>query len=213
MTSSSTMVAAAPAACAPADGSPSPGVVGSLLAPFDRDVLDRDPSSICACTADLRIVFVNRAWTEFGRANGTGALSQSGVGAHMLASTPAVLRPFYDALFARAVASAEPVDWDYECSSPTTLRTFRMRVLKLASGGLLVSHSLLRAAPADATAASLDAMYRNAQGIVVQCAHCRRVCRVEAPRAWEWVPSFVEHMPARTSHGLCPICNDYYYPW
>ena len=29
---------------------------------------------------------------------------------------------------------------------------------------------------------------------------------------WDWVPDYVAHMPDATSHGLCRLCVDFYYP-
>jgi CheY-like chemotaxis protein len=185
-----------------------------LLAPFDLQTLHNDASSICAAGPDLRIGFVNRAWTEFGRANGGRADDPGlGVGANLLAVSPAILRPFYRELFNRALQLQAPLDWDYECSTPVTFRHFRMRVEPCASGALIVSHSFVGDAPAPVD--RLDApeeLYRDDRGFLLQCAHCRRARRTGPPPRWEWVAAFVAEMPAGTSHGLCPICLRSYYP-
>jgi hypothetical protein len=50
------------------------------------------------------------------------------------------------------------------------------------------------------------------EGVVRQCAHCRRVQHRTFHERWDWVPDWVEHLPNVISHRLCPICHDYYYP-
>jgi hypothetical protein len=54
--------------------------------------------------------------------------------------------------------------------------------------------------------------YAAGAGSIVQCAHCRLVQRVAEPSRWDWVSDWVAHSPAGTSHGLCPVCLEYYYP-
>jgi CheY-like chemotaxis protein len=186
----------------------------SLLAPFNLDTILNDPSSTCAASPDLSIVFVNRAWTEFGRANGGRAGDERlGVGANLVAVSPAILRPFYGELFHRAQQLSAPVQWDYDCSSPATLRHCRMRVAPCASGALIVSHTFIGDAPAPADRLNApDAFYRDDRGLLVQCSNCRRVRRADPSLRWEWVVSFVAHIPKATSHGLCPACSGHYYP-
>jgi CheY-like chemotaxis protein len=188
--------------------------IRSLFTPFDLKTLENDASPICAAGPDLRIVFVNRAWTEFGRANeGRAGDEGRGVGANLVGVSPAILRPFYGELFHRAQQLSTPVHWHYECSSPATLRHYRMRVAPCASGALVVSHSLVGEAPAPADRLDApDAFYRDGRGLLVQCANCRRVRRADSSPRWEWVVAFVARMPPATSHGLCPICLRNYYP-
>jgi hypothetical protein len=119
-------------------------------------------------------------------------------------------------MFERARASGEVVEHDYECSSPTQRRVFRMRIHPCPSGGFVVVHSLLREAPpGDVACPPLDALYRDARGLVVQCANCRRVRQVAAQAtpgaAWDWVPEYVARMPPQTSHAICRPCADFYY--
>src|SRR3954468_23652689 len=54
--------------------------------------------------------------------------------------------------------------------------------------------------------------YRNGQGLILMCCGCRRTRR-RAPgeESWEWVPNFIERMPSRVSHGICPACRKHYY--
>jgi CheY-like chemotaxis protein len=184
------------------------------LAPFDIDTLDRDDATICALDGDLRITYVNAAWRAFSRANGgTWQDETCGIGVALLDSVPSVLRSFYERLFERARTSATPVEHSYECSSATTFRRFRMQIFRCKGGALLVTHSLSQEVSHRWVASrAIERLYRNADGILVQCSHCRRVrpAGPESPR-WDWVPDYLADQQANVSHGLCPVCVEYHY--
>ncbi|MDQ3034620.1 MAG: hypothetical protein M3Y87_19580 [Myxococcota bacterium] len=60
---------------------------------------------------------------------------------------------------------------------------------------------------------AIEALYRDPNGMLVQCSHCRRVRRGDpSVTAWDWVPEYVARPQPRTSHGLCAVCLDFYYP-
>lgn len=183
------------------------------LRAFDLDVLQEVPSTIHALTPDLRIGYVNEAWTQFALANGAQwKAGDWGTGRPIMDAIPAVLRPFYRQLFARALTERRELQHDYECSSATTTRRFCMRLVPCTSGGLIVVHSSLRI-PRQAKPAMppLDELYLRA-GVISQCSHCRRVQRASEPGTWDWVPSYVARPRRETSHGLCSPCADHYYP-
>jgi len=185
-----------------------------MLAPFDAVTLDEDPSSICALTTELRISYVNRAWFRFATDNDASwADGDWGIGTLITNAIPAILRPFYDELFRVALERREIVEHDYECSTPTLRRYFRMRILPCESGALLCVHSPLResshVAPGNP---ALESRYRDGEGLILQCSNCRRVRCVTEPVQWEWVPAYVAEPMPDTSHGLCAVCTDYYYP-
>jgi hypothetical protein len=78
---------------------------------------------------------------------------------------------------------------------------------------LVVVNSPVRVAPQLATAApEIHSLYQDEHGVMVQCSHCRRVRVAHDKARWEWVPSYVEQVPPGTSHGLCNLCFEYYYP-
>lgn len=201
--------------------SPTPLADGfsSLIAPFEIALLERMPAPVVGLSPDGRIAHLNPAWHAFGVANGARSSGAGGdIGDALLHSTPPVLRPFYEELFADAIATGKVREHDYECSSPEQRRTFRMRVHPCASGALVIVHSLLREAPHAGNACPpLERLYRDARGLVVQCANCRRVRRATRPSTepasatWDWVPEYVAHMPARTSHAICMLCAQFYY--
>lgn len=188
--------------------------IRALLAPFEIATLEADPSTICALDEDLRIAYVNRAWVDFARASGAewdgGAW---GVGQRMLDAVPGVLRPFYESFFAEAQRLREPAEHSYECSTPTTHRRYRMRVVPCGENSLLVVHSLAYESPRPAvTGPPIESVHRHANGFVTQCSHCRRVRRADASDQWDWVAEYVERIPPSTTHGLCLLCYQYYYP-
>jgi hypothetical protein len=96
------------------------------------------------------------------------------------------------------------------------MRWFNLRALPLGQEGLLVSHSLVSAAEIAGPRGRRPsaAPYRNANGMVTQCAHCRRV-QLAAPEPnqsdWHHVPAFIKRVPPRTTHSLCPICFMYHF--
>jgi hypothetical protein len=186
----------------------------SLLAPFDRVALDGDPATIYLVTPELHIAYVNPAWSTFAGANGARwEPGEWGVGARIMDAIPEVLRPFYEDLYRRAFARREVVEHDYDCSSPTVYRRFRLRLMPCESGALLVINSPLREAPhAVLPGSTLEALYRDEDGLIRQCSHCRRLRRTSQPPSWEWVPEQVARPAPRTSHVLCHVCTRYYYP-
>lgn len=188
-----------------------------LLAPFDDGTLDVSSSATCGVGADLRIGYVNPAWRAFAVANGARAPDETcGLHVDILSVVPLVLRPFHEALFARARDTHEVTDHDYECSSANVHRTFRMRIHPCDSGAFVVVHSLLREVPHVARAFdALEATYRDGHGLIAQCSNCRHVRRARLQggtiAVWDWVPAYVADVPLRVSHGICEVCSAFYY--
>jgi hypothetical protein len=199
-----------------------PTVDGSLslrLAPFDVAALDAERATVCGLSEDLVILYVNPAWHRYARDNGASwREGEWSVGAQLMDAVPDVLRPFYRGLFARARAAPGPVEHEYDCSSPETLRRCRMRVYPCPSGALVVVHSMLpevaREAGDETGADEVEADYRDDNGLIALCSHCRRVRRARTADepVWDWVPSFARHPPQGVSHSLCRTCVRYYYP-
>ena len=183
------------------------------LAPFDVEALQTEPSTIYAVGPDLRINFVNDAYAQFARANGARwNESEWGIGTPILDAIPQELRRFHEKLFERAATTGTSAEYDYDCSTATMTRRFRMRVLPCASGALLVVHSLIRETPnEEPSLPPIEALYRRS-GMLLQCSHCRRVQRADDANTWDWVPAYAEKPQPNTSHGLCRLCCAYYYP-
>lgn len=188
-----------------------------LIRRLDLEALDQAPDVVCVLHADLRIAYVNPAWIAFGRAN--GAQRVWGAGDRLLDAVPAPLRDFYAEKFSLVLSTGVPWEHDYECSSATSHRVFRLRALPISGGsGLVVMHGLRVERPhgdGDAPRRALDdgeieVAYRGASGLIAQCSHCRRVRRA-VERTWDWVPALVERQPKRVTHSLCEVCFAYYF--
>lgn len=172
--------------------------------------LERGDDVTYVLSADLRVIRTNAAWERFARANGGAAfLATWRRGTPLLDVIPAPLQPFYVTSFERAARDVVRWDHDYECSSPTEWRQFRMLAYPF-DGAFVVTHSLLVARPHDADGRSVADDYVS-DGIISMCSHCRRVRCRGAERRWDWVSQYVAQPPPRVSHGLCPACTRYYY--
>ncbi len=179
---------------------------------LDLDDLDRVPDIACIVRAnDLAIVYLNPAWLRFGSENGASASTP--IGTCILDAMPAVLREFYATHLARVIADDQPWEHDYECASPSLHREFRLRAVAVGNGaGILMTHMLRVERPhPSSTDRELGDSYRDPNGLVVQCAHCRRVRRASSPRSWHWVPAFAAQPAEPVSHGLCEACFAYYF--
>jgi hypothetical protein len=188
-----------------------------LLEGFDLDALDRDASVTYGLFPDFRLGYLNAAYERFAVENGgERILTDWELGADVLSAVSGRIHDFYADAFRGVLAHGQPWEQTYHCHSPDRYRTYRMRVLPLQGGkGLLVVHSNVADLPypEKASDASVDdARYQDENGLVKQCAHCRRVRRVAPPAGWEWVASFVAHAPSNATHTLCELCADYYYP-
>jgi hypothetical protein len=81
--------------------------------------------------------------------------------------------------------------------------------------GFLVANSLLIERMHDPRAtvpAPREEDYRDEHGLLCQRSHCRRYRRTRVAVRRDWIPPWVRRQPVRTSHGLCRICCDYFYP-
>ena len=189
---------------------------GSLPLGVPRSVLERSQAVICVLDPELRITYCNPAWDAFARKNGgSGALAQGVIGSRLLEAVADPLRNFYQEFFARARATGQVQEFDYECSSAEVYRSFHMQVLPLKQErGYLVVHSLRVEKPLDFRSAHVpdDRRYAGPDGIIVMCCHCRRTRRAQDPEVWDWVPAYVGLQQGKVSHGLCPVCYAYFYP-
>lgn len=189
---------------------------------IDAEELDGHPESIFAIDADGRLIYVNEGWHQFADANGgQPQIADSwGIGASYFAAVPEVLEPFYRRLFRQApdyATAARPLAHCYQCSTPTLYREFNMLIYTLPERqGHLVVNSLVVERPHDPQTHSpgdpdrVD--YVDEGGFIHQCAHCRRIQHQRGEARWDWVPAWVDEPPANTSHGICPVCLDYYFP-
>src|SRR4051812_31982376 len=112
------------------------------LAGLDLHGLDREQGTVYATNASFELMFTNRAWSQFAAGNSGADIDRRwGLGSNVLEATGAKLRPFYTALFERALRTRTPQEHIYECSSDALFRKMHMRILPLDRGrpGLLVA--------------------------------------------------------------------------
>lgn len=186
-----------------------------LLSEIPREVLEQDRSVIFALDSRFHIVYCNAAWDAFAAANGAAHLQRPApVGRFLFEFIRGPVSGFYEAAYRRVLETVKPWRHVYECSTATTFRRFAMQVLPMRrTQGLLVVNSLCVERPHEpphALGAPLE--YRSPKGVVVMCSHCRRTRRAGGSEQWDWVPGHVERLPGNTSHGLCDLCLEYYYP-
>ena len=174
---------------------------------FDLAHLEATTSAVVGLRPDLTIAFANRAWRQ---SEGRCGCGPNGTDSYV-EGVSAPLRPFYLGMLRAVQRDGEPAVHEFACPRPDSMRRYRLRVMPL-SGGLLLIHHLIAEQPVGhpAHAAEREA-YVDEHGMVHQCAHCRMVLR-QGSQTWDWVPDWVVDPPRDTSHGLCPVCFRYHYP-
>jgi len=183
---------------------------------FPAAAVDADPSVVFALDSSLHIIYCNPAWDRFASENGGRELQKPApLGHSVLDFITGALRPFYECAYRRVLEGGAPWEHLYECSSASVYRAFALRVLPMKqSAGLLAINSLrVERAHDRPSFAGLDEVYRQSNGVIVMCSHCRRTRRRLGDReAWDWVSDYVARRPLQVSHGLCETCLEYYYP-
>jgi hypothetical protein len=187
----------------------------SLPATAPLEALEDSPHPGYVLSEQLDITYCNEAWDRFALEQGgePAVLASNIIGRNLLDSVAPDLKSFYAELFTRARALGQPVSHDYECSSATVFRLYRMQIYPLQAGaGFVVQNSLRVEHPHDRVAlAPSDALYRDDSGLIHACGNCRRTRRVTDPGIWDWVPAYVENKSMDISHGVCPMCLEFYY--
>jgi hypothetical protein len=196
-----------------------------LLKEFSIAEVDSNIDPVFGLWSDMRLAYFNIAWFSFAKDNGgEPAISDEwGLGRSLYDSIPPNIQAYYQTLFKSVIESGQkkrrsPISHEYECSSASVYRRFAMLLYPLAAGkGLLVVNSLLCERPHDPGERPPNQpeiqIYADANDMIHQCVHCRRVENQRVSGRWDWVPAWVEHIPPNGSHTLCNFCfNKYYSP-
>lgn len=183
------------------------------------EALEAHPASVVGLWPDTTIAYVNPAWLRFAHANGGREPIESnfGLGGNYLDAISPTLRPFYAILLEAAPTAEEslhPPVHEYECSSAAEYRRFAMHVYALPgrAGWLVVNSLLVEHTHDPATHAPHEPVLSEYlhNGLLTQCAHCRRIRHVADPLRWDWVPDWVTRPMDCVSHGMCPTCYHHY---
>jgi hypothetical protein len=178
-------------------------------------VLDKSPHAGFVVSEQLEVTYCNRSWDCFAHEQGGSAavLARNIVSRNLMEFVAPDLQSFYRELFAQARARGRPVGHDYECSSASVFRLYRMQIYPLQPGqGFVVENSLRVERPHDRVPVEPDdTLYKDSEGIIHACANCRRTRRTTNPAVWDWVPAYLESHELNISHGVCPMCLEFYY--
>lgn len=179
-------------------------------------VLEESPNVCYMLDDQFRLIYCNPGWDRFAEANDARKLTgEPLIGTNVFASIPKALGPLYRHAFRSASTSARIWTKVYECSSPLQFRKYRMRIYPVKRRHwFLVTNSLVVQREHKKLSAPNDDSYVS-RGIVTMCAHCRCSQRAETPERWDFVPEYLElngPYALNVSHGLCPICQAYFYP-
>jgi hypothetical protein len=187
-----------------------------------REALDREPGIVAVLEADGTIGYLNWAWDETARRDHLPAacLSDAVLGQRYLDFVVGELKPHVARAFEQAAhheAKNRSVFMHGECNTPTYYRKLTTRISALWTRGLasgyLVQNDVLNAGQLSAQYPLVEhplEAWRDADGIIVQCACCRRV-RSQKTALWEMSVALLVHSAERTSHGLCELCLESYY--
>ncbi len=194
----------------------------STLAAALRRAADDYVDSVYIVNDRLEIVYTNSGWGSFARDNGGGdILSEGSTGRNVLdCCVEPRLRSFYADLYRDCLESPRantPIQHEYECSSPTTYRRFRMSLFSIDNPrSIMVLHAKVLEAPIETQGRELASRAERAEiearGIITQCCHCRMVRSVRSSSRWVWAAEWVSRCSDRVSHTFCSICLEYYYP-
>jgi hypothetical protein len=177
------------------------------------NVMESCPDPCFVVTESLDIKYCNQGWNRFAILNegGSEALAAKVVSRNLLDFVPQDLKSFHADLFARARKTGKPVTHDYECSTATMFRLYRMHIFPL-NQGFAVMNSVRVEHPHDRSPLEPnESLYRTEKGMIRMCSNCRRTNRPDDPAAWDWVPDYVERVRPNTTHGVCPACLEFYY--
>ncbi|HBP86331.1 MAG TPA: hypothetical protein PKK23_18580 [Nitrospirales bacterium] len=196
-----------------------------ILGSFNELNIETHSAPVYGLWKDLTLAYFNPAWFTFAKENhGEPAISSEWkLGRNVLESVTRHLKAFYADFFQACLEDgrnqSRPYQLVYECSSAETFRKYLMTLYALRRDeGLLVVNALVQERPRGPSALKepqeirLSDIYSDKNGIIHQCAHCRKVKNVKHQNRWDWVSECVDTVPPNIRHDLCPFCFDYYYP-
>lgn len=198
------------------------GFDDEVLRHFSDETLRSETSSIYGLWPDLTFGYFNEGWLAFAREN--DGPDEEATRAYLDRSLFDVIAPELRAHFeeffrtARKISEKDlhPPRMHYDCNSPTRFRSMVMTAFAAPYDvGFLVVHSPVREASLESRydLKSPDDVreYLDDNGLIHQCAHCRRVMHPSETGRWDMVPDLIRHVDLRVSHTLCMFCRDIFW--
>jgi hypothetical protein len=166
--------------------------------------------------SEYRITYCNPAWNRFAEAIDAPQLAAMNiVGSNLFEVIPEALSGVHPHPFWQVRSTGQVWEQPLQCSSPASLRMYRMRIHLLkpmdwfaVTNALVVEHSRTGTAIADA------GRYLDPDGSIRVCAHCCCSRRVHHPDHWDYVPEYLRRSAdsaINVKQGLCPVCRAYFY--
>jgi len=194
----------------------------ALIGELRLKSLNSHPSSVYGIDSEFNISYLNPAWFNFAKENGNNIFNSNEwlLGRNIFDSIPDELESFYKVLFESSLKIIKsPLiseQLEYECSSPELYRRFSMHLYPMRKDGIVVVNSLVieesnTSSPINGLLKLNEKDYIDKDGIVHQCANCRRIHNVKNTEQWDWIPKFIDKPYPKTSHSICSPCMHHYY--
>ncbi len=187
--------------------------------------IDAEPAVAFVLDRSLAIVHVNPAWTDVAARDGVQVLEPPAlIGRHYLDFVVGPVRRYLEEKFHQALlpsTGSRGLTLTSECNTPTLVRKLTTHVLPIRSSEqedstqrLILIQSLRVVGPLaerrEMTEENPD-LWRDRNGILLQCSCCRRA-QDRRSGVWRTNSALITRGADRTSHGLCELCLEAYYP-
>lgn len=159
----------------------------------------------------LDVLWVNPAFDRFSLDNGGSTLSGDVLGRSVLDFIPDALTRFYEDMYTRVATTGEPARHDYQCSSREDVRWFSQYILPDRGRVAVVNALLWITSQPVLSCVESWSPFTSEDGIVRQCAHCRRLRNFEVGRWQLHAESYERVGEAPVSHGICGVCFCYFF--
>lgn len=188
-----------------------------------RAALDGEPSVVALLDAAGLVRYLNRAWTASAERDRAPASCRAErvLGRRYLDFIAGELRQHFAAALRRSIALGpgfRSVWMHGECNTPELSRLLTTRISTLWRerdvDGHLIHNEVDVLGPLEARYRPTDLpvdRLRDEHGLVVQCGCCRRV-QLPASDRWVMHLDLLASPAPGTSHGLCGLCLETYYP-
>lgn len=190
-----------------------------LLQNYNFDDLEAHCGPIYGVWKNLILAYLNPGWYRFSQENGgePAISAEWDLGRSILDCMPGEMKLLYKNKLNDCLKFHTVWNYEFECSSDIFYRRYHQLVHPLGNReGLLIINSLvieryhtLEERPVRAADRSL---YTDKNGMINQCAYCRRVKNIQEIECWDWVPEWVKQCPKNTTHTFCPACFGFYFP-